>query len=351
MQLLENIQLLEISLESRVIFGISGMVLLFTGFLTVFVVSQRKKLQYHKDLHALHEEHEQYLMQQNMLLEQRVEERTTELVFQKNELQKSLHELNRAQVQLIQKEKMASLGELTAGIAHEIQNPLNFVNNFSDVTIELVDELFENLKNNDRKEATAVADDIKQNLAKINQHGRRADSIVKGMLEHSKVDTGKKEPTNINKLAAESMRLSYSNFFAKDSTFSTSCETFFDNSIGEIDVVPQAIKRVFFNLFNNAFYSVKEKRDRLAATYKPVVSVTTKKENNNILIIVSDNGTGIPPKIFQKIFQPFFTTKPPGEGTGLGLSLSYDIIKAHEGEISVESVEGERTAFTITLPV
>ncbi len=343
-------QLLEISLEYRVIVGISAMVLLFTGFLIVFVVSQRKKLQYHKDLHALHEEQEQYLMQQNMLLEQRVEERTTELLFQKNELQKSLNELNRAQLQLIQKEKMASLGELTAGIAHEIQNPLNFVNNFSDVTIELIDELFEDLKKNDRKETIAVADDIKQNLEKINHHGKRADSIVKGMLEHSRVDTGQKEPTDINKLAAESLRLSYNTFCAKDNTFTASFETFFDDSIGKIHVVPPAIKRVFFNLFNNAFYAVKEKKNRVGENYQPVVSITTKKDNNKILIIVSDNGTGIPPLILQKIFQPFFTTKPAGEGTGLGLSLSYDIIKAHNGEINVESVEGEGTEFMITLP-
>jgi two-component system NtrC family sensor kinase len=343
--------LLEIDIEYRVIFGISGMVLLFTSFLIVFIVSQRKKLQYHKDLHALHEEQEQYLTQQNTLLEQRVEERTTELLFQKNELQKSLHELSRAQLQLIQKEKMASLGELTAGIAHEIQNPLNFVNNFSDVSIELVNELREELKNDGRKEAIAVADDIKQMLEKINQHGKRAESIVKGMLEHSNVDTGQKELTDINKLTAENLRLSYNNFCAKDNTFTASCETFFDDNIGEIAVVPQAIKRVFLNLFNNAFYALKERKNRSDESYKPIVSVTTKKKKNNILIIVSDNGTGISQKILQKIFQPFFTTKPAGEGTGLGLSLSYDIIKAHEGEITVESVEGESTTFMITLPV
>ncbi len=350
MQLLENMQLLEISLEYRVIFGISGMVLLFTSFLIVFVVSQRKKLQYHKDLLALHEEQQQILTQQNILLEERVEERTTELVFQKNELQKSLHELNLAQSQLIQKEKMASLGELTAGIAHEIQNPLNFVNNFSEVTIELVDELCSELKDVDIEEAMLIADSIKQTLEKINQHGKRADNIVKGMLEHSRVDTGQKEPTDINKLAAESLRLSYNTFRAKDNTFAASCETFFDDSIDHVAVVPQAVKRVFINLFNNAFYSVREKKKRLGESYGPVVSVTTKKSGDNILIIVSDNGTGISPQILQKIFQPFFTTKPTGEGTGLGLSLSYDVIKAHEGELNVESVEGEHTSFSIALP-
>lgn len=343
-------QLLEISLESRVIVGISGMVLLFTAFLIVFVVSQRKKLQYHKSLHALHEEQERILTQQNVILEQRVEERTTELVFQKNELQKSLHDLNLAQSQLIQKEKMASLGELTAGIAHEIQNPLNFVNNFSDVTIELVAELYEELKNNDPEEVMAVANSIRESLEKINHHGKRADNIVKGMLEHSKVDTGKIEPTDINKLAAESLRLSYNAFCAKDNTFSASCETFFDEHIAPIAVVPQAVKRVLINLFNNAFYAVKEKKKSPVENYEPVVSVTTKMNSNNILIIVSDNGTGIPQKILSKIFQPFFTTKPTGDSTGLGLSLSYDIVRAHGGELTVESVEGEGATFTITLP-
>ncbi|HEX3385592.1 MAG TPA: ATP-binding protein, partial [Mucilaginibacter sp.] len=319
--------LLEISLESRVIIGISGMVLLFTAFLVVFVVSQRKKLQYHKDLHALHEEQERILTQQNVLLEQRVEERTAELLFQKNELQKSLQELNSAQSQLIQKEKMASLGELTAGIAHEIQNPLNFVNNFSDVTIELVAELYEELKNNDPEEAMAVADSIRESLEKINHHGKRADNIVKGMLEHSKVDTGKKEPTDINKLAAESLKLSYNSVCARDSTFTAACQTVFDESLPHIPVVPQAVKRVLINLFNNAFYSVKEKKKVQGESYAPEVSVTTRTDNDHVLIIVSDNGAGIPGKSLQKIFQPFFTTKPTGEGTGLGLSLSYDIIR------------------------
>ncbi len=343
-------QLLEISLEYRVIVGISAMVLLFTGFLIVFVVSQRKKLQYHKDLNALNEEKRQTLTQQNVLLEQRVEERTTELMFQKNELQKSLHELSRAQLLLIQKEKMASLGELTAGIAHEIQNPLNFVNNFADVTIELVNELCEELRNNDPEEAMAAADDIRQNLEKIIQHGKRADSIVKGMLEHSRVDTGQKELTDINKLAAESLRLSYNGFCAKDTTFSASRETAFDEHIDQIPIVPQALKRVLFNLFNNAFYAIQQKKQKLGEDYKPFVSVATKKDGDNVLIIVTDNGIGISPNILQKIFQPFFTTKAAGEGTGLGLSISYDIIKSHEGHIKVESVEGEGASFVITLP-
>lgn len=350
MQLLGNMHLLEINLEYRVIFGISGMVVLFTGFLIVFVVSQRKKLQYHKNLVALHEEQQRSLTQQNFLLEERVEERTTELVFQKNELQKSLRDLHLAQSQLIQKEKMASLGELTAGIAHEIQNPLNFVNNFSDVTIELVDELCNELKNQELEEAIFIANSLKESLEKINHHGKRADNIVKGMLEHSRVDTGRKEPTDINKLAAESLRLSYSGFCAKDNTFTATCETLFDDSVDHIPVIAQAIKRVMINLFNNAFFAVREKKKHLGESYAPVITVTTKMSDNSLLIMVSDNGPGIPSKILQKIFQPFFTTKPTGEGTGLGLSLSYDVIKAHGGELNVESVEGERTAFTIFLP-
>ena len=350
MPLLENMQLLEMNLEYRVIFGISGMVLLFTSFLIVFVVSHRKKLQYHKNLVALHEEQQRSLTEQNILLEERVEQRTTELVFQKNELQKSLHNLNLAQSQLIQKEKMASLGELTAGIAHEIQNPLNFVNNFSDVTIELVDELCDELKNRDLEEAIVIADSLKESLEKINHHGKRAGSIVKGMLEHSKVDTGQKELTDINKLAAESLRLSYSGFCAKDNAFTATCETLFDDNPDKIPVVAQAIKRVMINLFNNSFYATREKKKQLGESYEPVVTVTTKMSNSDIQIIISDNGPGIPSKILQKIFQPFFTTKPTGEGTGLGLSLSYDIIKANGGEINVESVENERTAFTILLP-
>jgi signal transduction histidine kinase len=285
------------------------------------------------------------------MLEKRVEERTTELSFQKNELQKSLHELKRTQLQLIHREKMASLGELTAGIAHEIQNPLNFVNNFSEVTIELADELRKELKNTAQEEAISLTDNIKENIERINLHSKRADRIVKGMLEHSRTSTGQKELTDINKLADESLRLSYNNFLAKNNTFDASCDTLFDESIGKISVLPQAIQRVFFNLFNNAFYSVIQKKGQSGPNYKPIVSVLTKREDDNIMIIVNDNGIGIPSKILEKIFQPFFTTKPTGEGTGLGLSLSYDIIKAHEGEIKVESVEGEHTAFTISLPM
>jgi len=342
--------LLEINLEYRVVFGISAMVLLFAGFLVVFVVSQRKKLQYHKELNALQQKQQKSLTEQNLLLEQRVEERTTELLSQKNELQKSLSELHLAQLQLIQKEKMASLGELTAGIAHEIQNPLNFVNNFSDITIELVEELRKDLKENDQEEAAAVADSIKQNIEKINHHGKRAESIVKGMLEHSKLDTGQKEQTDINKLATDALKLSYNSFHVKNNAFVVLSENDLSDNIDHIAIIPQAVTRVLLNIFNNAFYAVWEKKKKLGDNYNPIVSVKTKKDNNGIQILVSDNGTGIPIKLLSKIFQPFFTTKPTGEGTGLGLSLSYDIIKAHGGKIDVNSIEGEHTEFIISLP-
>lgn len=344
-------QLLEINIEYRVIFGISGMVVLFASFLIVFIISQRKKLQYHKKLHVLHEQQQQILTQQNLLLEKRVEERTLDLVIQKNELQKSLRELNIAQLQLIQREKMASLGELTAGIAHEIQNPLNFVNNFSEISIELMDELRNELKNSGKEEAIAIINNITENIERINHHGKRADGIVKGMLEHSKGISGQKELTDINKLADESLRISYSSTRAKDTSFTASFETFLDDSVGEIFLVPQDIARVFLNLFNNAFYSVNEKRKLSDENFNPTVSVTTKRENNKIVIVIRDNGTGIPQKIVHKIFQPFFTTKPTGQGTGLGLSLSYSIIKAHGGEIKVESIPGESTELIIKLPI
>lgn len=344
-------QLSEANIEYRVIFGITGMVILFASFLIVFIISQRKKLQYHKKLHLLHEQQQQLLTQQNSLLEKRVEERTLDLLIQKNELQKSLRELNMAQLQLIQREKMASLGELTAGIAHEIQNPLNFVNNFSDLSIELIEELRKELKDSLKEDVGAIIDNITENIERIHHHGKRADNIVKGMLEHSKVTSGHKELTDINKLADESLRLSYSSFRAKDSSFTVQSETFFDDKSTEISVVPQDMARVFLNLFNNAFYSVNEKRKRSGENFKPMVSVNTKRINDKIEIVIHDNGVGIPQKIVHKIFQPFFTTKPTGQGTGLGLSLTYDIIKAHGGEIKVQSVPEESTEFIIRLPI
>ncbi len=269
---------------------------------------------------------------------------------QKEKVETTLSELKTTQTQLIQSEKMASLGELTAGIAHEIQNPLNFVNNFSEVSRELLDEMKTELNNGRTDDAKEIADDIIRNLEKINQHGKRADAIVKGMLQHSRSSSGIKEPTDINALADEYLRLSYHGIRAKDKDFNTTLETAFDKSIEKINVVPQDIGRVLLNLFNNAFYAVAEKKKQQPEGYEPAVSVCSKKTGDKVEIIVEDNGNGIPQKVLDKIFQPFFTTKPAGQGTGLGLSLSYDIIKAHGGELNVDTKEGEGTFFTIKLP-
>jgi signal transduction histidine kinase len=250
---------------------------------------------------------------------------------------------------------MASLGELTAGIAHEIQNPLNFVNNFSEVNVELVDELkSERSKSKDERDEALedeILNDVQQNLEKVLHHGKRADAIVKGMLQHSRASTGKKELTDINALADEYLRLSYHGMRAKDKNFNAEIKTNFDSSIGKINVVPQDIGRVLLNLFNNAFYAVSEKQKLTANGYQPIAKITTRKLNDKIEIRVEDNGNGIPQKVVDKIFQPFFTTKPTGQGTGLGLSLSYDIIKAHGGEIKVETKEGEGSEFIIQLPI
>ena len=258
--------------------------------------------------------------------------------------------LRKTQRQLIMAEKMASLGELTAGIAHEIQNPLNFVNNFSEVSNELIDEMNEELDKGDIEEAKTIASDIKQNLEKINHHGKRADAIVKGMLQHSRTSTGVKEPTNINVLADEYLRLAYHGLRAKDKSFNATLKTDFDETINKIDIIPQDIGRVILNLITNAFYAVNEKKKLIPSGYDPTVSVISRKINGNIEINVIDNGNGISQKVLDKIFQPFFTTKPTGQGTGLGLSLAYDIVKAHGGELKVETEEGKGTTFTIYLP-
>jgi two-component system, NtrC family, sensor kinase len=269
----------------------------------------------------------------------------------KTKIEKAYSELKSTQAQLIQSEKMASLGELTAGIAHEIQNPLNFVNNFSEVNNELIDEMEEEMKKGNTEEARTIANDIKENNTRITHHGKRADAIVKGMLQHSRSSTGVKEPTNINASADEYLRLSYHGLRAKDKDFNAIMKTDFDNSIGKINIIPQDIGRVLLNLYNNAFYAVSEKAKQQPNGYEPTISVATKKINNKVEITVKDNGNGIPQKVVDKIFQPFFTTKPTGEGTGLGLSLSYDIIKAHGGEIRVETKEGEGSTFIIQLPI
>lgn len=266
-------------------------------------------------------------------------------------LTKSLEELKAAQAQLIQSEKMASLGELTAGIAHEIQNPLNFVNNFSDVSTELVNEMNEEIDKGNLEDAKQIAQDLKQNLEKINHHGKRAGDIVKGMLQHSRTSSGQKELTDINALTDEYLRLAYHGLRAKDKTFNAAMKTDYDKSIGLIKIIPQDIGRVALNLITNAFYAVTQKTKLAVEGYEPIVTVTTKKFSDRVEVQVKDNGTGIPQKALDKIFQPFFTTKPTGQGTGLGLSLSYDIVKAHGGEIKVTTAENEGTEFIISIPV
>ena len=284
--------------------------------------------------------------QQKELLERQVEERTAEL-------KRSLEDLRSTQAQLIHSEKMASLGELTAGIAHEIQNPLNFVNNFSEVNKELIVDMKNEIDSGNYDEVKKVAKDIEENEEKIIFHGKRADAIVKSMLQHSRTSSGQKEPTDINALCDEYLRLAYHGLRAKDKSFNAITKTDFENSIDKINVNQQEIGRVILNLINNAFYAVDEKKksyELLATSYEPTVTVSTKKVGDKVLVSVKDNGNGIPQKVLDKIFQPFFTTKPTGQGTGLGLSLSYDIVKAHGGEIKVNTKENEGTEFIIQLP-
>ncbi len=307
------------------------------GILRAYIVYRSRKLQREKKI-----------------LEEKVALRT-------KQLQQSLDDLKTTQSQLIQSEKMASLGELTAGIAHEIQNPLNFVNNFSEVSAELIDEMNEELATGNTKLAIEIANDLKRNLEKINHHGKRAGDIVKGMLQHSRSSSGVKEPTDINKLADEYLRLAYHGLRAKDKSFNATMKTDFDETIGNINIIPQDIGRVILNLINNAFYAapLPPEGGFLDPDYKhqPTITVSTSKtppsggRGAEVVISVRDNGQGIPQKILDKIFQPFFTTKPTGQGTGLGLSLSYDIIKAHGGELKVETKEGEGSEFIIQIPV
>ena len=267
-------------------------------------------------------------------------------------LEKALVDLKSTQTQLIQSEKMASLGELTAGIAHEIQNPLNFVNNFSEVNAELIDEAGQEIEKGNINEVKILLNDIRENEQKINHHGKRADGIVKGMLQHSRSSSGTKEPTDINALCDEYLRLSYHGLRAKDKSFNATMKTDFDNSIGNINIIPQDIGRVILNLLTNAFYVVDEKKRSGVSAYEPTVSISTKKSGDKVQIKVTDNGNGIPQKILDKIFQPFFTTKPTGQGTGLGLSMSYDIVtKGHGGELKVETKEGEGSQFIIILNI
>ncbi|MBP6679834.1 MAG: hypothetical protein KA166_01500 [Saprospiraceae bacterium] len=281
---------------------------------------------------------------------------------QKELLEKTLHDLKAAQAQLIQSEKMASLGTLTAGIAHEIQNPLNFVTNFSEVNKDLLTDLRTELELGNIAEAKAITTDLIDNENKIHHHGQRAAAIVKSMLQHSHSSSGTNEPTNINTLADEFLRLAYHGFRAKDKTFNATMKTDFDQSISKINVIPQDIGRVILNLITNAFYAVTEKAKLGSEDFLPTVTVSTKQirpssgerssagSGKTIEISIRDNGPGIPQSALDKIFEPFYTTKPPGEGTGLGLSLSYDIIKAHGGELNVKTKEGEFAEFIITLP-
>ncbi|WP_445381554.1 ATP-binding protein [Robiginitalea sp. IMCC43444] len=293
----------------------------------------------------LSEEKETILEGQKKNLEKQVKERT-------KSLNASLRHLKDTQTQLIQSEKMASLGELTAGIAHEIKNPLNFVNNFSEVSRELIDEMKAEIAAKDFKEVEAIAEDLKQNLEKINHHGQRADNIVKGMLQHSRSGDGKKEPTNLNALADEYLRLAYHGLRAKDKSFNATLETDFDPAVKKVNVIPQDIGRVLLNLYTNAFHAVDERKQKEKKDYTPTVSVKTQKTKEGVEITVSDNGGGIPDNIREKIFQPFFTTKPTGEGTGLGLSISYDIVtKGHGGDLRMEKNEPQGTRFIINLPI
>lgn len=297
------------------------------------------------DIDRLSKEKQAILESQNEFLEEQVKTRTAEL----NE---SIKTLKSTQNQLIQTEKLAGLGELTAGIAHEIQNPLNFVNNFSELSIELIDELKELEDSDDTELKAELLSDLAENQQKINHHGKRASNIVKGMLAHSRAASGERTLTNINDLASEYMKLAFHGMRAKNKTFNSDFKLETEPGIPEISLVPQDIGRVLLNLINNAFYAVHEKSKQVTEGYKPRVEVTTGKIDNQVIIRVKDNGFGIPEEIRSRIFQPFFTTKPTGEGTGLGLSLSYDIItKGHNGTLEVKSTEGEYCEFIITLPV
>jgi two-component system, NtrC family, sensor kinase len=345
---------LDISIQSRVFIGISAMVLLFASFLVAFISNQRKKIQYHKSLQALHEEAQKSLLEQNIILEERVKSRTKELSEQKEALQVALTDLEVSQMQLVQKEKMASLGEMASGIAHEIQNPLNFVNNFSELNEEMLKEISEILarteNGNELKAGIGpLLNDLLVNIQKTSQHGKRADNIIKSLLRHTKTRSDEVMLYDINSLVEEVILLSYQRFCSKDPAFSAHINTSLDTSISQVRIVPQDISRALSNLFENAFYAMQQKL-KLGGGFEPSIDLRTQGTGDHIRILIRDNGMGIPQKILGKIYQPFFTTKPTGVGTGLGLSLSYDVIKAHRGEIKVDSREGAYTEFTVELP-
>jgi signal transduction histidine kinase len=324
-------KLLQMTSSGVVVSVITGIIiiLLLFGFIIYFVFSYRHK-------------------QKDYLLLQKQKQ---QIDTQKAQLEKVLTDLKATQTQLIHSEKMASLGEITAGIAHEIQNPLNFVNNFSEINQDITNEIIVEINRGNYSEALQKLDEIKDNSEKINKHGKRADAIVKGMLQHSRKSAGQKDATDVNALCDEFLRLSYHGLRAKDKTFNAEFATNFDTHLQPVRMVAQDIGRVILNLINNAFYAVAERSKTEKEDYHPLVTIETKASGQNIEICVTDNGNGIPEKYIQKIFQPFFTTKPTGQGTGLGLSLSYDIVKAHGGEINLETKQGEGSKFVIQLPV
>ena len=349
--LLSGLHLLE---PYATIFKSWGDVNLFWVVALLFVAKNQKKSLIQEEQRRAEEERErERIAAQNVELERLVAERSATLTQQAAELQKALGELQATQAQLIQSEKMASLGELTAGIAHEIQNPLNFVNNFSDVSTELVAELEEEQGRPapDAGLEDELLADLKQNLLKISQHGQRASSIVKGMLAHSRTSTGERQPTDLNALANEFLRLAYHGLRAKDKSFNATLQTDFAPILPLVQGVGQDLGRVLLNLFNNAFYAVQKRQQAGEPGYAPTVCVTTRRCDDDVEVRVRDNGTGIPEAVRQKIFQPFFTTKPSGEGTGLGLSLSHDIVaQGHGGTLTVDSREGEFTEFVVRIP-
>ncbi|GAB3882410.1 ATP-binding protein [Spirosoma agri] len=329
--------------------------IIWLGTFTIYARNQQKSIETERLKREAELAKTQLIVGHNAELERLVEARTAELNGQKEELEQALTNLQAAQNRLIQSEKMASLGELTAGIAHEIQNPLNFVNNFAEVSVELVDELKEELERPelDTDYIKELADNLIQSQQKIHHHGRRADAIVKAMLQHSRSSTDERHSIDVNALCDEYLRLSYHGLRAKDKEFNAELLTQFDPTVGRITAAGQEIGRVMLNLFNNAFYSVSEKKKQQPATgtYMPLVQVFTKRLDGQVEIRVRDNGLGIPQAVIDKIYQPFFTTKPTGEGTGLGLSLSYDIItQGHGGTLAVNTVEQEFAEFIITLP-
>ena len=333
----------------------SAEALSFTWLLALLIVarSQKKTLAAEQAIHLAAAQEQRVIEGRNQTLEYEVGQRTADLARQTDELRATLAELQETQGQLVQREKMASLGELTAGIAHEIQNPLNFVNNFADVSAELVAELEEARARptRDAAEEAELLADLRQNLQRISQHGGRASGIVRGMLAHSRASGGERQPVDVNALCDEYLRLAYHGLRAKDKTFNTTLDTDLAPGLPKVEAVPGDLGRVLLNLLTNAFYAVQKRQLAGEAGYKPTVGVATRGNGGMVEIRVSDNGGGIPDAIKAKIFQPFFTTKPTGEGTGLGLSLSYDIIsKGHGGTLSVESEPGQGTSFTICLP-